>query len=588
MSGEVRRVLDGRVLRGALLVGGLGYLGWIAGRVLSGSADFVVDDTFITLRYASHLGSGYGLRFNTSDPAPVEGFSSLLHVLLLATASGRQDLLVAARQLAWLAFLLQPLILGLAFARATGVAWDRGLGVGIALQLGLLWLPDTRLHLASGMETPVFMACVAGVAGWTLCALERERSSRAGLVAAGAIVLGLATLARPEGGALALASLGTLFLVRAREDGLRGALDAPVLVRTGALFLLGLGLYWLWKQAVFGHWLPNAYYVKSDNRIFGSRGALLPGLAETWSFVRLYGPAALGAALLALAASRFRAAGWRALAATLPGLAIVALYTRAIHEQAFGHRYEFPYLVYVQLLLGFALCTAFSRSLARVAPLLLLAAVAGTQLGPAASLPRSATGWRSFGLYDVSFAHEWLGRDLARTRLGERATILLSGAGAVPFFSRFRCIDWVGLNDDRLSGREALSLDQVWDYLESFQPDVVYSVFPPASTGIDTAGRDPAFRSEPVRRVLAGYGSKLFKYWDRARLAEMVHREMLFVRDHYEFGAAYPTGQGFWLIAYVRRDSPHREVILEALRSSRHSDLSTDLRPLYVNDPRRL
>src|SRR5687768_6579605 len=48
---------------------------------------FVVDDAWITFRYAKHLASGVGLRFNPDDP-PIEGFSNPLWMLAAAACEG--------------------------------------------------------------------------------------------------------------------------------------------------------------------------------------------------------------------------------------------------------------------------------------------------------------------------------------------------------------------------------------------------------------------------------------------------------------------------------------------------------------------
>jgi len=59
----------------------------------------VVDDAFITFRYARHLAHGQGWVYNLGDP-PVEGFTSVLWVLTSALASSLGfDVVVAAQAL---------------------------------------------------------------------------------------------------------------------------------------------------------------------------------------------------------------------------------------------------------------------------------------------------------------------------------------------------------------------------------------------------------------------------------------------------------------------------------------------------------
>jgi hypothetical protein len=162
----------------------------------------------------------------------------------------------------------------------------------------------------------------------------------------------------------------------------------------------------------------------------------------------------------------------------------------------------------------------------------------------------------------------------------------------VPWHSRLRSIDWVGLNDEHLAGREALTLDDVWRYIDGERPDLVMSILPPAAgDGADRAG-DANFASANVQRTLGGRGSALFEHWDRERVAEMFWREMRYVRAGYEFGACYKLGTAWgdewWVFAYVRRDSPQRARIQAVFASSTRADRASDLSKTFPFDPRNL
>jgi hypothetical protein len=63
---------------------------------------------------------------------------------------------------------------------------------------------------------------------------------------------------------------------------------------------------------------------------------------------------------------------------------------------------------------------------------------------------------------------------------------------------------------------------------------------------------------------------------------------MVYLRDHYEFGAAYALDDDWALMAYIRRDSPDRAVLEEALGNSPRSDRQMDLKKFYSVDPRTL
>lgn len=156
-------------------------------------------------------------------------------------------------------------------------------------------------------------------------------------------------------------------------------------------------------------------------------------------------------------------------------------------------------------------------------------------------------------------------------------------------FSRFHAIDWVGLNNNYLSGRYPLSISDVWSYIDSANPDVVYSIFPPATPGYSQWKSDPAFQSLAIMHTLQGRACELCRYWNTNKLCEMFYREMCYIRDHYEFGGAYNLNWGGEvLIAYIRKDSDLRDSIRNMFQKSRRVDRRLDLANYYVNDPRLL
>ena len=57
----------------------LAPLAWLIWRF-----DFLVDDAFISFRYARNLALGHGLVFNVGESPPVEGYTNFLWVLMLA------------------------------------------------------------------------------------------------------------------------------------------------------------------------------------------------------------------------------------------------------------------------------------------------------------------------------------------------------------------------------------------------------------------------------------------------------------------------------------------------------------------------
>lgn len=574
------------------LAAGFCYLAWLTGCAAAGK-QLPWDDNFISYIYSRNLAEGHGLRYNIGDIRPTEGFSSLTHVLVVAMGYAfGMDPLVVTRGLSLACFLLIPVTLGWSLSRLLKTPLPDALAIACASMFPYYLTFATPYHIILGMETILFMGSAACLAAWSLGELEAdEAAGRAvcGRALFGSMAVTLVALGRPEGPLLAVLTLALIPLAR------RFLLGAAWTRRDGAFLAVcawtvaGLAAYLAWKQWYFGHVLPNPYYVKTRNAIMGMQTTLFPGWPETMEFLEL---AAIWAALavpplLLIRGSRSEIKAL--LAASLPGLAMVLFFARAIHEAAFYQRYEFPFLVYLNLLPCGAACL-LTRRARWLAPVLLAAATIGIAF---TELPRAMVRRKPSALLGVrvednpSFLVD-MGKDLARTRLGRQATIALSAAGAIPYFSGFRAIDIVGLNDPYLSGREPHSIEQVWAYVERQRPDVLQSGLPPATKGIGLDRYDPVLASPQLTDLRQGRDrSELAKYYDPKKLNESIRREMIYIRDRFTFGGVYRAGKS-WTILYLRRDSPHLRTIRETLNSSSYAlDRTTDLSGHFGNDPRR-
>lgn len=126
---------------------------------LAGAMNFLVDDAFISFRYANHLAAGHGLVWNIGEAPPVEGFSNFLWTLACA-----------AMELAGLAPEFGSRALGVLCAVAllalvARVAQSR-LGTGWSARLTALAfaaLAPVAVWSTSGLETMAFALCVFGV-----------------------------------------------------------------------------------------------------------------------------------------------------------------------------------------------------------------------------------------------------------------------------------------------------------------------------------------------------------------------------------------------------------------------------------------
>lgn len=226
----------------------------------------VIDDPWITYRYAENLLAGHGLAFNPGEP--LEGYSNLLWVLLTLPA---------------LAANVEPL------------GWSRLLSLLCAMAiLGLLvfgWRhpADSETPSRSGTAA-LFLASMAPLAVWVMGGLETilqslliltaalatarllvDGSGRAAALAAGSLMLLILT--RPEGfGFLPLLALG---LMRSRSV-------RPAAAALGAVSAF-LALYTFWRFQTFGTIVANTASAKVGGGIAASSlsglGYLFRGLA---------------------------------------------------------------------------------------------------------------------------------------------------------------------------------------------------------------------------------------------------------------------------------------------------------------------
>lgn len=210
---------------------------------------FSHDDAFITFRYATHLAHGFGLRWNQTG-VPTEGFSSPLHVLLLAALCRSQvSLLTLARCVGFTAHIL---LAGVVFAFLR-----RQLSVAVAA-LGCAFVICSWPLLVwdlGGLETSLFtlLLCV-GVIGSSLY-LEKQSLSTAVL---SGVAFGFAILTRSEAISTLLIASGSILFWKTGPFVKR-------LIASVGVFGSAISVYAPWEvfRYIYYHdYLPNTYWAK--------------------------------------------------------------------------------------------------------------------------------------------------------------------------------------------------------------------------------------------------------------------------------------------------------------------------------------
>ncbi len=552
---------------------------------LTDNRDSALDDAYITYVYGQNMAEGYGIRYNPSDANPTEGGSSMLQMLMVAGGMKLGfDPLTLSRGLNLIGFAAFALGIAWVAGRLARVTQPVALSAATASVFVLFYLNETIGHMGAGMETMFVFYLHGALFAWALVFATSENRFGIGFHLVGLTLGALLILSRPEGFVLTFAILAVAVLARGVQEHTKpsiGQMDQIIPVALGLIvFLLG---YFLWKVSYFGDITPTAYWVKSNNKIYGTDGALLPGMKHVAAFMlfRWLPLAAVVLALVWISGGRRNAIICALL--LLPSLAVSLLYAKAIHEVAGGFRYGYPMTAPFFVIGALGLALYAKRNLDRL-PGAYLCGIVLTffmSVSPYDSTVRllkdpgfALTGWVNHQPHLVGLTP--LARDLADTGLQDEVTVLTSAAGIIPYLSRMNTVDWIGLNDEQLSGKYEMSVEEVRSYISGKTPDVIMTIFPAASAGNDSYQDDPGFNSNSVRATLNGRGVLLFKHWDRDTVSDMIWSKMTWLRDNTDLAACYALHRNWAIFLHVNETSPHYTQLMKKFSNSERAGCDPD------------
>jgi hypothetical protein len=265
-----------------------------APQVLGG---WMLDDAYISFRYARNALLGYGLVFNPGER--VEGYTNFLWTALFVPVLGAKLNPALASQALTLLLALATAALAWLGARQLAGPWAATMALGLLVASAPFVLYAAR---GSGMETALFTLLVLAAVLAYLAEENREPrttqrvpdresivrwSAIDGRLSVVGMLLALAAMTRPEG--VLVAGVCVLhMLTRAWHD---RQVVWPRLLGLAAGFLAIFGPYYLWRLAYYGYPLPNTFYAK----VGGSSAQALRGLTYAAQFAWSQAP------LLALA-----------------------------------------------------------------------------------------------------------------------------------------------------------------------------------------------------------------------------------------------------------------------------------------------
>ncbi len=216
------------------------YFGW------------VMDDAYISLRYAANLAHGYGPTFNPGQ-SPVEGFSNPLWTLILAIPEsiGLRGIYPVKIASAGIAILNLPAI----YFAAKELYGDSKPAV-VAVVITAISAPFA-VWAGAGLETPLFSLLL-------IVAVYFYLADRLWVTS---VFLGLIALTRPEGIIFLPLVIGAVIISGKISIKRLAAIMLPAFAITG--------IYLIFRVLYFGDILPNTYYAKMG----GGWGQALAGIA---------------------------------------------------------------------------------------------------------------------------------------------------------------------------------------------------------------------------------------------------------------------------------------------------------------------
>jgi len=465
--------------------------------------DYLVDDIFITLRYARHLEAGLGLVFNPGER--VEGYTNFLHVLLAAGClrAGLSPLLalkgLSVLSFGWVLWIAGRLEQLLVDTDAPPLA-----------PLLLLSLGASVYWALSPMETMLFAAAAATGVWLLVCEAQSDAWRGSGLVFV------LLALIRPEGLLVFAAATGAFligesFVSRSTRPLFRHTINV-------GLFLILAGAYTLWRVAYFGTFLPNTFQA----RFTGGTGQLATGLASfgEWMWAQPLTALSLLFPLVAFSERHRRRwhSAWLLTCICAIPLAL-ALYAIVIGGDFMPFHRFFVFGLPILVVLQAALLRAFvPRSPYRMRLLVIIIAahalwsLAGEQPYRALMAHRTAVVGERVGV--------WLAEHMK-----PNDEIAVNTAGALPYFSNLRAIDMLGLTDPAIAQRPVYVVSPGWTAHRRGWGEYVLRRRPRAVFWYNSAGsRRPHYLSD---RELAA--SPFFRFFYRAQRGRLdVHnRESL-------------------------------------------------------------
>ncbi len=386
---------------------------------------WMLDDSFISFRYAENLVNGHGLVFNSGER--VEGYTSFLWVLLLGLGNFcGVDTVHFSQILGGLFGALSIVLLCFSHELIEGVSANQSAVAGLLLGSCGIFTPWAR----SGMEVSFFTFLVLLTVILYLRLRDRP-SGRSDLINL-SFVGALTALARPEG-IIIFAMIWIDFAVRGGKGRLQqlAILAVPFAVLVAAHFL--------WRFSYYGYWLPNTFYDKV--------GATVPQVLRGINYVGRFSLAAANLLVIPVITFAFvRKITQQPVVILLSGIVVSYLIYIILVGGDVMPAYRFCTPLIPLLCLITALCldrlTKSRMVVYIVVPLLFGFNIAqlfiDDQIHNHIAVDHVAENGQEVGMF-------------LKANFPPETVIATNSAGCIPYYSGFKTIDMLGLNDEHIA-----------------------------------------------------------------------------------------------------------------------------------------
>lgn len=511
-----------------------------------------MEDASMLLRYSQHLAEGHGIVWNVGEH-PVEGATDFLFMVAIGAISWLTKVGVARVSMGLLSIshVAGVLVLYAGLRRLYRAPILLAIGFAVSLAVGLGY---HFINTEFGAPFYGLFALLTWYVG-TACVLYGVNWRRAISFAAFAFITGLI---RPDGVILAGFILcSTLYAVRGRR--------IPLVVSFGAIFSILGGAYFAWRLHYFGYPFPNPFYIKHAHGL-NTGGLKVSGRLVVEMLLPFIPLAGLG----------FRNRnGFRQLTTWLitvvPFTAVWMLISLDNNHFA---RFQYVMVPLSMMALG-GLAAVWWQEVERAS----VATALKVPLGWVTVVLFGCACFYNMHLYRAPFSNVGAQELAARLRpyAAKNYTMVVTEAGDLPFYSQWRTVDALGLNDEFVAHHGGVLTEA---YLDTYHPEVILyrqaglygalAGYKVPATSIDPANKlvlnDIVLHDYAIKHgyVLAAMWGAVYcdlhVYWVKPDFADSA---AIFsaIRDHPYYMQV--TGQ----LSYDFRDAPVPPVPCEVKRS---------------------